>query len=355
MNAYLFLMIIIIISAFIIRDRNKFLLISCSAMYILYGLHKATAIGIDSSTSYYVNFLNIARTPYSAFDFKNIGFQCFTKFFNSISDENYQLYIAVIAAFVIISLYHFLKKYSVNPFLSIMWYLGILYYIFMFSALKQSIAMAILLWAFDALLERRLIKYIVIVIIAVLFHGPALILLPAYWLSRIKIGKNYVILLVAALAFTFAFRSQILSLMLNYYESGETMADSPEFIGGKVIYMMLVIAIAIIMRVPDERDHLYCVMLIFAGVALVLQTFCYYNNIFERLADYYYQFSILLIPMIFDHNRNQHSIVDFSPASISFINTLGTAVITIFAVWRFYTYINITAPQYFLPFRFFWQ
>lgn len=348
-------MIFILLAAIFVRERNKFLIVACSAMFIVYGLHKATAIGIDSASSY-IHIFNASRSiNYVDMSIRNIGFEYFTKFFYQLSHGNYQLYITTIAAFVSYSFYRFIKKYSVNPLLSIMWYFGMLYYIFMFSALKQSIAMSILLYAFDALMDRKMIRYVIIVLVAALFHGPALVLLPAYWLSEVKIGRDYLLVIIVVLSITYIFRSQILRIMYLYYESGETVSFEPKFIGGKVIYMLIVISIAIALRIPKPDDKVYSTVLIFAGIAVVLQTFCYYSNIFERLADYYYQFSVLLIPLIFEKVDKKNGLVIFDSKSAKIVRIFGSLLIISFAIWRFYEYINITAPLNFLPFKFFWQ
>lgn len=348
-------MLFILLMAILIRDRGKYLIVVCSAMFAVYGLHKATAIGIDSASSYIHIFNASGSINYGDISLRNIGFEYFTKFFHHLSRGNYQLYITTIAAFVSYSFYRFIKKYSVNPLLSIMWYFGMLYYIFMFSAVKQSIAMSILLYAFDALMDRKMIRYVIIVLVATLFHGPALVLLPAYWLSEVRIGKDYLLLIVIVLSITYIFRSKILQFMFLFYESGETLAFEPKFIGGKVIYMLIVIAIAIALRTPKQENRLYSTMLIFAGIAVVLQTFCYYNNIFERLADYYYQFSVLLIPLIFEKVGETNGLVKFDPRSAKIVRIFGSLLIMSFAIWRFYEYINVTASLYFLPFKFFWQ
>lgn len=355
MNIYLILIVFIIATGLLCRNREKYVLISCFSMFVVYGLRNGRLFGLDAS-SYYSVFVSVGRlSSISELPFQNIGFGLFTYIINRWTGGNYQLFVTIIAAFVCFAFYRFIKKYSVNPLLSFMWYFGLLYFALNFTIFKQSIAMAILFFAFDALMERKAIKYIIIVLIASLFHAPAMVLLPAYWLSKIKPGKSYIVLVAVALLVTYLFRNQILHFMYNFYETGEILAESPEFLGGKVIYMLFILCVAMLLRTPTSEDRLYCVLLIFAGIAVVLQTFCYYNNMFERLADYYYQFSVLLIPLIIENREEPNSILTSNPAQIQEINVVGSIMITVFAFWRFYTYINVTAPQYFLPFKFFWE
>lgn len=355
MNIYTFLILFIIIARLFCKSRDKYILISCIALYIIYGLRDGRMFGLDAG-SYYSTFMSSKFiNSFSELSLRNVGFNYFTYFIYKITNGNYQMYVTIISTFVSYSFYRTIKKYSVNPLLSFMWYLGMLYYTLNFTIFKQSIAMAILLYGLDAIMEGKPIKYIAIVLTASLFHVPALVLLPAYWLSKVNIGKEYLLTIIVVLSITYIFRSQILRFMLSFYESGETLTFEPKFIGGKVIYMLLVIAVAIALRIPKSEDKLYRTMLIFAGISAVLQTFCYYNNIFERLADYYYQFSVLLIPLIFEKLEETGGLVRFDSKSVKIVKISVELIIIIFAIWRFYDYINVIAPLNFLPFKFFWQ
>ena len=110
------------------------------------------------------------------------------------------------------------------------------------------------------------------------------------------------------------------------------------------------------------------------GVSAVIQTFCFYNNIFERLADYYYHFSILFMPLIlireptgygvYESNESNNSSSGNAPltkkkiGNYSFddidVNTVLAVVITVFCVWRFISYTG-SGSDHLTPFYFFWE
>ena len=118
-------------------------------------------------------------------------------------------------------------------------------------------------------------------------------------------------------------------------------------------------------------------MIYFLGIATVIQTFCFYNNVFERLADYYFVFSILFIPLILSRKEYSskpfESIQNSQISSISSpnvtlekkkiqnlsiedidINTVLALIITVFCIWRFFSYVNSNSSSL-MPFYFFWQ
>ena len=172
-----------------------------------------------------------------------------------------------------------------------------------------------------------------------------------------------------------------MNMMIETYGSGETKYSSNvQFLGTKVIFMILMLAYGFFQYYnrnynKNHEANQFSALMYFMGIAAVIQTFCFYNNIFERLADYYYQFSILFVPLIlsskqYDSNKIQDSKPQLSNAAGSGevllqdglakysvgnvdIGIVIYAVITVFCVYRYVTYMINDA--HFSPFYFFWQ
>ena len=116
-------------------------------------------------------------------------------------------------------------------------------------------------------------------------------------------------------------------------------------------------------------SDLFSTLMYFLGIAAIFQTFCFYNNIFERLADYYFQFSVLFMPLIVTSDSTRLALETSENAKIknrksSFyaggvkihqidVGTILYVVITVFCVWRFTFYM--VNNGYLSPFVFFWQ
>ena len=365
MTVYTWLVVLLVAVALLFNGNKKnskmFIIISFLLLFAVMGLRDVYAFGSDASGShgsYPIIYRNIGHTEWRLISGKgennyNIGFAYLTKLIYEITNGNYQAYITIISLFVTASYTRFTAKYSPSPIQSILCFLGLLYYSVLFDALKQALAMAVLLLAFDAIIEKKPFKFIVLTIISALFHFPAIVFLPAYWIGRMQIGRKYLTVLAAILLITFVFRNQLLNLMLRAYSNGESTAsmEGIRFLRNKALLMIAIVVIAVWIRPPRAEDTVYNATLIFAGVAIVFQTFCGYNNIFERLADYYFHTSIVLIPLIFEINKEYGSLAN-TAENDQLMNYAAVFVCAV-AIWRFLSYMN--NAWIFSPYRFLWQ
>ncbi len=335
------------------RPKNKpFIYSSCFLMFCVMGLRNVLKYGNDSASSYYHQYQRIHSANYPTlsqlfYGDYNTGFRILMKFCDSIGLD-YQGFVIIIAAFVMISFAFLINKYSVSPVQSICYYMGLLIYIFMFDALKQTLAMAVIIYAFDAIMEKKPIRFYIFVIIASFFHFPALVFLPAYLISEMRLdGEGYFIMLGCLMLFTFLFRTQIINLMFDTYSKNETVEfidlSGSKFLSNKVIVMLVIVLAALVFRPPTKSDTLYNVLLKFMGVAIVLQTFCVYNNIFERLADYYFFYSVIFIPLVFENKKLKVNVLG---AELSYIlKSIAPLLICLFSIWRFVRYVG-NSPIY---------
>ena len=281
----------------------------------------------------------------------NAGFGILMKAVHTLSDGNYQVFIILYSIFVFSVFAWFIRKYSCNPVQSFAYYWGLLIYIFVLDSLKQGIAMAIIMLAFDMIMKRKPIKFVTLVLLASLFHVPALVFIPAYWIAKMKVGRGYVFVLAGMLLFTYLFRENILEFMTDIYDT--TIYDSGmHFLGNKVLIMLAIVAAALILRPPTKNDRMYCILLQFMGIAIVIQTFAGYNNTFERLANYYFQFSVIFIPLVFQKCSIRSLFLQ--PRTALLIKQISPYLFGGFGVWRFANYIQNNAWLW-LPFRFFFQ
>jgi len=362
MTAYTWLVVLLVAAAFFFRGNQRnsriFIIIAFLLLFAVMGLRDVYAFGSDARGSYPLIFRRIGATGWTKIyraggNNFNIAFSYLMKLVHVLTEGNYQAFITIISLFVTFSYMRFIKKYSPSPIQSVLCFLGLLYYTMLFDALKQAVAMAILLFAFDAIVEKRPIKFIVIVMIATAFHFPALIFLPAYWIGRMKVGRRYIALLAVILLLTYVFRDQLLNLMLDAYgnEDIEATMEGIRFLRNKAIIMIGIAVFAALIRPPISDDIEYNALLMFAGVSIVFQTFCGYNNIFERLADYYFHTSIVFIPLIFEKGGRSRArpVIGVDQSLIDAIPLLICA----FAIWRFLSVVNNS--RVYMPYRFFWQ
>ena len=341
------------------RGRSRYVYFSCFIMYIIMGCRDAFRIGNDSTTSYRIIFNSMSELDYHQIfsggeKAYNAGFNAFMKFLHDLTGGDYQIFIMVLSAVIMLSFAHFIQKYSPSPVQSFCWYWGLLYYTFMFSAEKQALAMAILLFAFDAALEKKPIRFLVLTFLAGTVHFPALIFLLAYILVQLELEQGHLLLLGASLAVTYIFRNPLLRMMMDAYgnENDAVSMDGIAFFRNKVVIMIFILVLALILRPARKQNRIYKALLLFMILAINFQTFCGFNNIFERLADYYFYFSVVFIPMIFEfpkegihylERRSELAVKMFVPMAICGL-----------AIMRFLLYVGSGVDNLY-PYYFFWS
>lgn len=378
-SIYVLQMVYILICGYVFKNsKRRFLIASFLALFVVMAFRNAELVGVDSATSYYNAFSGIQTAD---FGWPNPGLTVVMKVIRHFTDD-YQWVIIISAAWVCFAYYKLMVKYSENGFISVIWFMGMLFYTFLFDALKQAWAMAFLCFAFDAIFEKKPIRFIVFVGLAAIFHFPAIVFLPAYWIAKLKINRMFPIIMIAIFVFVFVFRTQILNWMDSMYGSGKSNYSSEvQFIGTKVVFMIILLAYGFYLYFKYNYDtkkdgQFFSTLIYFIGIATVIQTFGYYNNIFERLADYYFHFSVLFVPVVLMSNTSE---LDFIKASESMKDNRLTSqsdstvingleekrafginkeviiaiVVTAFSIWRYVSYmVNSSLLS---PFYFFWQ
>lgn len=372
MSVYHWLVILVVGLSVLLRGNKKgntvYIVLAVALLFCVYGLRDCYTIGDDSSSSYLHQFERMEETEWrdlpNLSDWlhfgraneadsgrnRNIGLPNLMKLVYYWTDGNYQVLIILISAFVMIAFAHFILHFSISPIQSILYYLGLLFYIFNFSSLKQSIAMAIIMLSFDDIIEGRPERFTFAVLIASMVHFPALVFLPAYLIVNRRLETSFPLLLLGLFIFTYLFRDYLVRMMADVYEMSVSSSKG-RFLANKVLIMLFILAAAYVIRPPDAEDRLYNGLLRFLGIAAVIQTFSAYSNVFERLADYYFQFSVILLPMIFAEVRTEKRYL--SKHNLNLARFAGPIFCCTFAVWRFLNVV--TGDSSLFPYHFFFE
>lgn len=168
-------------------------------LFLVMGL-RAPTVGTDIKQYLYVyNNLTpninsfISELDIGSFFSSENGFA----FLNSIlktlhfNNQQYIMFFSFVFAFSFIFFYY---KYSKNVFISILLFITIGNFAMSMTGLSQTLAIVLTLYSFKFILERKLIKFLIIILIAMSFHFSSFIFLPVYFLYGIILKKREVIL-----------------------------------------------------------------------------------------------------------------------------------------------------------------
>lgn len=323
---------------------NFFVLLISLQLILLLAL-RGENIGIDTR-SYISRFYKYGNMSWKdIFDnHQEIGFSVLLKSVNYFTD-NVQWMLVASAFLTIVPISIIIKKYSSNIFLSFLLFIAFGYFGFTFSGIRQGIAMGILIYSYSYIRDKKLVLFLITVFLASLFHSSAIIFLPAYFVSQIKINKYSIVAISLSWFFVFVFKSHIYSFFEtrffstpdNFYKLKQTSAYM------WTIMMNVIAVVSIIISKEITKKNKYfeqLVMLMCTGSILTL--FLAIGSNAKRISEYYCVFLILLIPEMNNAFVN--------PMLKSTINIMISIAVLGMFLWS----INLNEYRI-IPYKFFFQ
>lgn len=278
------------------RKTLLFLFLSFSQMFLL-SLFRLN-IGYDFQM-YVEGFYRMAVSSFSElsyFDWE-IGFVLFTKLVAFFTKEH-TVYLGIISAFCLGSVAWFIYKHSKIPWLSAILYINLYFFYLSMNFLRQAIAISITLFAWQYLKGRRFLPFAVIVGIAALFHSTALILIPVYFLVKIKPTLRLLLLYGYGLLFFFISSEGFIDLLTDFFH--QEYKNSALLQGLSWAYLLLPLGVLAAGWVYKDfminSDSDSQALIHFAVLTCFLMTLMARHAILERLSYYSYIYLLLFIP-----------------------------------------------------------
>lgn len=231
------------------------------------------------------------------------GFAVINKLLSYIS-RNPRFFLIITVLFIVYSYCLAIYKYSEIPWLSFLIFITLGLFGSSLSALRQYIAIGIIILSYDAILNNQLLKYITLVVMAYSVHTSALIVLPMFWLSKIKFNKTTISAAgIGFLGMVFLFfrhAKEIGNILApyiftysRYFYSLDTSLGKGA-VGETIIYFAFLVLILIeLYRSEDEARNTY---IAFAIMSAVLILFSYMISICARLLPYFSSMFLFSVP-----------------------------------------------------------
>lgn len=269
---------------------------------------------------------------------KNPFFEIYTSCVRGLTD-NYHIYFMIPAVFIVISYYRFFIRECDNRTLPycIFLYMAFGTYFFALSALKQTIAMAILTYAIIELQKKKNLRFVLIVCIAGLFHTYAFLFLIMLFLNckPWQSWRTYVLILGTIFVF-FTFENT-LTTILQYADSiGKSISGEGLYgTAGVNSFRVAIYGVTPLMLffgnrfLEDEMDEKHYVL-----VHMSLMSFMFMlvgsisgANLFARMARYFELGSIIMLPFSINSIFNERS--------KKVVNVLMIGLFMIFCLYNF--------------------
>ena len=332
MEANLIVMAITLISGYVFQKiyrgesnsdkvRKKYIRFICFVLILQSGLRNV-AVGIDTY-NYFLIFEEIRYTSwneiiqntityYSTGDFliRDPGYSIIQKLFQTITTD-FQLFLIFIAILFFSAFGHFLYKNSKrlsDVIIAFLIYSVLFYFFFSITGQRQTIATALLLFSFEYIKKRKLLPFLLLVMIASTVHKSALVFIPLYFVSRIvKTRLFYRVILILFPVFL-VFNGEIAGFLstLGGYEGYSQFLGSGTYVFTVFFLLISLVALIrskyIIKSNPNAQNYFNAF-----AFALLFLPLTWFHPSTMRIVQYFSIFMTLFIPEII-HSFNHISI-----------------------------------------------
>lgn len=199
------------------------------------------------------------------------------------------------------------------------WIFVFFFWLSSFGVIRQAAAMGIILIAFQALFERKFKRYLLLCILASLFHMTALVMLPIYFVYHYCSWKTTLLIMIISLVSLKAIFAVFIEngLYVNY------LLGNVEYEGGTLIRFfyiglyMFMLCLSYANKTLHYLKEKFVVLLPSFFFPFILG-----GAIGGRLSLYFYLFFIYLIPIVLSHSGKKIRIAVMSILCLYFFMLL---------------------------------
>lgn len=232
------------------------------------------------------------------------------------------LYLMLYAAFITICISKLIYKWCKNPFWGFYLHTTIGLFTMSMSGIRQSIACCICWFGIDCILEKKPIKFFLLVLLAATFHQSAIFFVVFYFARYININKTSG-WIISCFSVACIVLRPILVPILDYFMPAKYVVYG--MVSDRYPINPLLVAVALLIpvfclffwerrKIKDEQDDQFQ-SLCFAGsfAFAVIQVLSLSSNMIGRMNFYFYIFNAILLGNVITdiEDRNTRYVMSF--------------------------------------------
>ncbi len=290
--------------------RKRVCIVGALGWIILSGL-RGISVGDDTeaymlaferiSRSSWMSVLNPLYARYIDNEFiKDPGYNLLQKCFQIFFD-NYQLFLIFIAIVFTISMAKWIYKYSEDAYISFMIYSSLFYSFFAITGHRQTIATAFVVFmGYELVRQRKLVKFLLLVLLMSTIHKSALCVIPFYWISQLKNNRATLTLWWGAIAASFIFRYQLLAALqfLVGYESYQDFEGAGAHTFTAILIFVTLVATFCYFRIREKAKETFEPAMNAMFLACIFSPLLLINPSMMRVVQYFSLYVMLIMPEI---------------------------------------------------------
>ena len=221
--------------------------------------------------------------------------------------DNYQIFLAIVAAITLLPIAKLYCEDREYGFLKIILFVNMSTFVMLFSGLRQAIAMSIGLIAYEFVRKKKLLWFLLTVIIAWGFHHTAFMLFLLYPLYHVTLRKKHLWFVIPIIVAVFAFNKQIFGFLTTLLSSwfGEKYDMAIESTGAITMLVLFILLLLLSYILPDDQkiDRETLGLRNYLLLIVLLQCFAPVHSLAMRMNYYFILFVPILIPKILKNTK----------------------------------------------------
>lgn len=232
---------------------------------------------------------------------KDPGYLVFQKIFQLVVFD-YQVFIFIVATMFFGALGNFIYKNTsrlIDAIIAFVIYTVLFYSFFSITGIRQTIATAATLYGYELIKRKKLIPFLILLILASTIHKSVLIFIPFYFVARIKNPKYLyrVILLLFPLLMIYKNSMSDYLRVFGGYEQYDEFEGAGTYTFTAMFLLISIVALwrsEIIIKNNNNAQHFYNAF----AIALLFIPLTWINPTMMRIVQYFSIFMLLFIPEI---------------------------------------------------------
>ena len=309
-----------------VRSRDLIFLCVSGAALTLFAALRGSSVGIDYQM--YEEYFRSMREGGAAFllsgdnQYRVEWGYSLLNYLVSLVSGDVRVFMAVAAVLIMGLTCVFIAKYSPSWWLSVYVFLSFGFFNNSLCFIRQSIATAFFLFAIPFLKEKKLLPYLVVVVLAASFHKALFIMVVLYFIAHIPVNWKsltaYGVLTALILIFSWPIFNFITQFVYQYYatESGLYYMQGRDWQTAfvPVVYMLVIVGLRGYLLRRDPKNVVLVNFSIYAGLLYIMTC---KHFLFQRFGMLFFTAAILVLPEFLaslDADREQLAVLESEPA-----------------------------------------
>lgn len=283
------------------KRKRKYLII-CGIILVLFLGLRSKYVGSTDSLNYF-NLMKkaVANETWNGFynpEGVETGFQFFVFVLSRIFKAPQMLFVAT-SAFYVSAVLYCIYKNSDNVVLSTIMYITLGLMQFQMQGMRQAMAMAVCMFAFEFVKKKKLIPFLLLAVLALQFHRTSFVIIAIYLVSLLSYNFWSLLLLAIGSGVVFAYTDQLMAFANEVFETDYAQTiDSGGFVATAIYVLIIVFAMIFNRRVRyDKEDKTQSTIMFVTILGMVSYIMRYFGaGISERISFYFMFGQMLLLP-----------------------------------------------------------